>query len=77
MESKRQGASMGPSESHRGIFADLRHQILFWILSLTVGGGGVKATKSFEDRGAGSAVLEESPRYPLSHKPPSPLTQAS
>lgn len=75
MESKRQGVSLGPSEGHRGTFADLRHQVLVWILSL--GRGGVKATKSFEDRGAGSAVLEESPCYPLSHKPPSPLTQAS
>lgn len=37
----------------------------------------VKTTKSCEDRGSGSAVLEESSCCPFFHKPTSALTRAS
>lgn len=76
MENKRQGVSLGPLEGHsKGASADL----------LAPGSGldffffccRVKTTKSFEDRGTGSAILEGSSCCPLLHKPTSAPTRAS
>lgn len=76
MENKRKGVSLGPLEGHsKGASADLWHQALVWTFFFFC--CRVKTTKSFEDRGTGSAILEGSSCCPLLHKPTSAPTRAS